>query len=326
MKALVIAGTGFAGGHLLRILEDNHPGIDLFATRRPGSPVADVDPMVMWFDCDVNDPENIRGVMERSMPDVVFHMAAKVTVENSWKQAEEILRTNVIGTRNVLESLVAVCPGASILVPGSAEVYGFVPLDKMPVKESQGRAPSNPYGLSKLYQEEMVVFYHRAFDVRAFTARPFHYTGPGQPASFVCSGIARQIAECEAGLRMEVLVGNLDAMRDFTDIRDVVTSYVTIVLKGKPGRPYNVCTGKARSIRSVLDTLRTMAKTRIEVRVDPAKMRKADVPLFSGNASRIRKEIGWSPGFRWEETLEDLLNHWREKTTEAQRSPGGGHS
>lgn len=312
-KILVTGATGFAGNHLLEMLTAA-PGDDkITATYFPGDPEPPPRPGVTWLPCNIKNPDSVRSSIARTRPTLVYHLAAVVTVKDAWTQATELTQTNVVGTQNLFEAVRIEVPEASILLPSSAEVYGKVPKERIPIREEEERHPMNPYGFSKYCQEEVAGLYRRVFGMRVFIIRPFHYTGPGQPSTFVCSSLARQIAECESGLRKEVLVGNLEAERDFTDIRDVVRVYALIAEAGEPGRPYNVCRGEARPVRAILNQLISKAKKEVPVRVDPTRMRTSDVSIFSGDPSRVKAETGWHPKHDWDDMLSEVLEYWRKE-------------
>jgi GDP-4-dehydro-6-deoxy-D-mannose reductase len=240
----------------------------------------------------------------------VYHCAGAAHVGRSWGNSEQPLAVNVRGTHHLIESMRESAPDARLLIPSSAMVYA--PADR-PLAESDPLVPSNPYGLSKLAQE--LAAFDNSSGPQAFVARPFNHFGPRQDAWFVASGFARRIADIEAGRWEPVLaVGNLDARRDLTDVRDVVRAYRLIVERGTPERPYNVCSGRAWSIRELLDMFLGRARVRIAVTVDPNRYRPNDVPLVLGDPTRLRDELGWTPRIPVEQTVEQLLEYWRSQS------------
>ena len=212
------------------------------------------------------------------------------------------------GTHHLLEALRLACVPSRIVVPSSAMVYRAA---DEPLTEDHPLVPESPYGLSKLAQELLA---RRAMSdgVEAVIARAFNHVGPRQNPSFVAPSLARQIAEIEVGRREpELTVGNLDARRDLTDVRDTVRAYVMLAERGRSGRPYNVCSGHAIAIRELLDRLVTRARVKIKVRVDHDRFRPNDVPLVVGDPGRIRSEVGWAPEIPIEQTLDEVLEYWR---------------
>jgi GDP-4-dehydro-6-deoxy-D-mannose reductase len=216
---------------------------------------------------------------------------------------------NVLGTHHVLEAVHAAGLECPVLVTGSALVYRP---SQNPIAEEDPLGPADPYGVSKLAQEMRAL---RATRTAVFLTRPFNHAGPRQAASYATSSFARQIAEIEAGRAAPVLrVGNLESRRDITDVRDTVRAYLAVVERGRPARPYNVCTGQAYRVRDLLDALLRLSTVPITVEVDPGLLRPSDTPVIAGDRSRITAETGWVPRIPIEETLGDLLNYWRHQT------------
>jgi GDP-4-dehydro-6-deoxy-D-mannose reductase len=245
----------------------------------------------------------------------VYHCAGAAHVGSSWDSIEATLAINVRGTHHLFEALRLAGVRARVVVPSSAMIYR---LAETPLAEDHPLKPASPYGLSKLAQELLAT---RAGEngIEAMIARSFNHMGARQHPSFAAAGFAQQIADIEAGRRdPEVVVGNLDARRDLTDVRDVVRAYRAIAERGRPDRPYNVCSGHAVRIRELLDMLLARARVPIRVRVDPARYRPNEVPVLLGNPERIRLELGWTPRIPLEQTLADLLDYWRGLDTGRQ--------
>jgi GDP-4-dehydro-6-deoxy-D-mannose reductase len=197
---------------------------------------------------------------------------------------------------------------------GSAEEYGPVRGEDLPLRETTPLRPASPYAVSKVAQSALAVLYGPAGGMRVVTTRTFHHTGPGRGEAFAESSFARQIAEIEAGRRAPVIrVGNLDAVRDFSDVRDVVRAYWLLLEKGAPGAVYNVCSGHGRSIRELLDILLACSSARVDVQIDPERLRPSDTPAQVGDPSRLLTATGWTPRIPIEQTLRDLLDDWRER-------------
>jgi GDP-4-dehydro-6-deoxy-D-mannose reductase len=238
----------------------------------------------------------------------VYHCAGAAHVGRAWDDTEPTFAVNVRGTHHLLEALRAAQLAIPVLIPSSAMIYQ--PAGE-PLTEEHPIGPPNPYGVSKLAQEMLGI--HAAADgVSVRVARAFNHVGPRQDPSFAASGFARQIAEIETGRRQpEIAVGNLQARREVTDVRDTVRAYRLLVERGQPVRPYNVCSGAAIAISEVLDRLVARARVPVRVRVDPARFRPNDNPVLVGDPRRIRDEIGWTPEIPLDRTLDDLLAYWR---------------
>lgn len=218
----------------------------------------------------------------------------------------------MIGTANLLEAVKKIVPNAKILIPGSAEEYGKVSEDKMPIKRDYPLNPINPYGISKKVQEEIGLYYFQTYGLNIYFTRTFHYTGPGQPLGFVCSDLAKQVADAENGKIKSIKVGNLKAKRDFTDIRDIVAAYWKVINKGQVGEVYNVCSGKSVSIKEILNKLIKLSKKDLSVEVDTNKLRPSDVPDFIGDNTKL-KNVGWRPKYSISDSLNALLEGWRDE-------------
>ncbi len=301
---IVTGATGFAGRHLLDRLTDV---ADLEAWHRPGGRPPDPARHVIWRAVDLTSRENIEDALGKSRPARLFHLAGAPNVAASWNNAETHLRVNALGTHYLLDAIRAHAPRCRTVIVTSAQIYRS---SASAIAEDHALRPSNPYGLSKLAQDDLA---RRAaadgLDVRI--ARPFNHIGPLQEPGFAISSFARHIARIERGLEPpELRVGNLDAERDITDVRDVVAAYERI-MDGPSGRVYNVCSGRSWRIGALLDRLLALSPAKIRVEIDPARFRPNDVPVITGDASRIRAELGWSPAIPLEDTLRDTLLWWR---------------
>ncbi len=310
-RTLVTGAAGFAGGYLLDLLTAD--GRPVTGWHRPGGHAPRAVVGVEWQGVNLLDREAVRAAIRALRPVAVYHCAGAAHVGQSWDTAAATLRVNVLGTHHLIEALRDEAPDARILVTSSALVYG--PSDAA-IDEQHVLMPGSPYGLSKLAQELVAV---GNSDVPpAYIARPFNHFGPRQDASFVSAAFARQVAEIEAGLRpAELSVGNLEARRDLTDVRDTVRAYQAILERGVPGRPYNVCSGTAVAVREVLDQLLSLARLPVRVVPDPARYRPNDTPLVLGDATRISQELGWTARIPLEQTLRDLLDYWRAQVRPA---------
>jgi GDP-4-dehydro-6-deoxy-D-mannose reductase len=307
---LVTGGTGFAGRHLIAHLLDGEPEIAAWGNPQ-GQPLpGDGDGRVRWSAVDVLDMTAMLRELDAVRPSAIYHCAGIADVHAAWSDTARPLRVNALGTARLLEAVRLARLDAPVLVTGSALVYRPSP---EPLTEDSPLGPSNPYGISKLAQEMVAA---RTDWCRVLLARPFNHAGPGQSSSYVTSSFARQIAEIEAGLREPVLhVGNLEARRDITDVRDTVRAYRLLVNRGRHARPYNVCSGRACRVGDLVELLTAKARTPIRVDVDPDRLRPSDNPIVVGSYARIEAETGWRPGIPIERTLGDLLDHWRRALT-----------
>lgn len=315
MKVLITGIEGFAGSHLAELLLEE--GWEVFGIKHPESTTENIiflADRVRISQIDINQHEQVNSEMEKIQPEAVIHLAAFSRVGLSWKSRTYTYRTNILATANLLEAAAELQSRPRLLMISSAEVYGPLPEDRMPIKEDYAMNPVNPYAVSKASVELMMnQFMNENSKLNWKIVRPFNHTGPRQTGGFVCSDFAQRVAQIEAGLaEPEIKVGNLEARRDFSDVRDIVRSYKLLV-ESDSRKTYNVCSGSAYSIRSILDMLLGMSKMKIKVSVDESKLRPIDTPVIIGDNSRIKTDLGWEPRIPFEKTLNDLLEYWREK-------------
>jgi GDP-4-dehydro-6-deoxy-D-mannose reductase len=305
---LVTGAAGFAGSHLVDLLAPSH---SVIAWRRPGSSPRENVPNIQWQEVDVLDRAAVARAIADKRPEDVYHCAGAAHVAQSWTDARETLAANVLGTHHVLDGLRCAHISARVLIPGSSYIYRQ---STHALTEDDPIGPASPYGLSKLAQEILGRRAPVEDNQKVFLTRSFNHIGPRQDPSYAAPGFARQIAMIEAGrLAPTIEVGNLDAARDLTDVRDTVRAYRGIVENGRPGVVYNVCSGKATKIKEVLDRLVAMSRVPVTIRVDKSRYRPNDNPLLLGDGSRLEKETGWMPAIPLDQTLADLLNYWRKR-------------
>lgn len=315
MRVLITGVTGFAGSHLAELLvaDGRFQVYGIHRTRSGLHNIRNVADRLQLLECDLRDPSSVERVLADVRPEWVFHLAAQSFVPSSWTAPYETMDTNVLGQLNLLEAVRKLRLSCRVQVACSSEEYGLVYRHEVPIREEQPLRPLSPYAVSKIAQDFLAYQYHRSYGVDVVRTRAFNHAGPRQGEPFVISNFAKQIAEMERGLRPPVLqVGNLDAQRDFTDVRDIVRAYVLALEHGAPGEVYNIASGETHIIRSVLESLVAMSRVRLEVRTDPARLRPSDVPILLGDASRFRACTGWKPEIPLEQTLRDTLDYWRQ--------------
>ncbi len=317
-KTCLITGvSGFVGGYLAKAALDEGGFACVHGTCfgdaenvMPGLPIE-------LHELDILDRAGAEALISTLKPAVILHLAALSSPALSFQKPELTFDINVKGALNVLEAVRAHAPEARVVLVGSSDQYGDTPLpENGAVLESLPFRPATPYAASKAAQDSLGRIYAKAYGLNIIMTRSFNHAGPRQGDAFVLSSFARQIADIEYGRAEPVLyVGNLDARRDFSDVRDVVRAYVALADRGAPGEAYNVGSGKAYEIRSLLGMLLSLSSARIEVRSDPARMRPSDTPLLVCDNAKLVAATGWKPEIAIEQTLEDILNYWRGKAS-----------
>jgi GDP-4-dehydro-6-deoxy-D-mannose reductase len=301
---LITGASGFAGGHLIEALP-----ADVRIVGWDRSLGATQDPRVTWRCVDLLDPRAVGEALAEAAPDEIYHLAGAAHVGQSFGAAEMTLATNVRGTHYLLDAVRQQRLASRILVTGSAMVY------RPSTEALDERSPIgtvNPYALSKLAQEQLALRAHDEDGLDTVVVRAFNHIGPRQHPSFFASSFARQIAEIEAGIKAPLMrVGNLEARRDLTDVRDTVRAYIALMAHGHSGAVYNVCTGVAGRVGDILDTLHALARVPIDIGTDPALLRPSDTPVVLGSHERLTRDTGWRPTIGLDTTLRDLLDAWR---------------
>lgn len=302
-RVLVTGAAGFVGQHLVAALRADDSDAVLTAWRRS--------------DVDLLDADAVTRAMAAVRPTRVYHCAGAASTANSWRTRATTLRTNVIGTEHLLDALQAHAPGARVLIPGSAFVYRPKPAA---LTEDDRLGPISPYGLSKLAQEMLARHVAAADGLDIVLTRSFTHIGPGQSTGYAASSFASRIARIETGGADPVLdVGALDARRDLLDVRDTVAAYRALMDRGRNGTVYNVCSGTAYPMQTVLDRLLALSDRTIGVRVDPARLRPSDYPLLLGDNARLAETTGWRPTVSLDDALARLLDDWRARVREPAR-------
>jgi len=311
VNILITGVTGFVGRHLVAHVRNEAPGAEIWGLVWEEDPAL-VPPEVRRVTGDLTLPSSLTRSLEHVWPDVVIHLAGATSVASSWQQPDRSFQVNAIGTLNLLEALRSLDIDPVVVVATSAEIYGAVDRAQQPIDERSPLCPISPYAASKAAQDLITAQYHRGFNLRTIRLRLFPHTGPGRPPQFAASAFARQIARIERGLEPPFLaVGNLEAIRDFTDVRDVARAYWTAAVRGRPGAAYNVGSGRGISIREILLLLLDLTEAEIETRVDPDRLRPADIECLVADTSSFEETTGWKPEIPIEQTLTDLLGWWR---------------
>lgn len=316
MRVLITGMTGFVGSHLAELLLAQE-GILLFGTQRWRSRTDYIEHLmerITLCDCDLRDASSVRKLITTSRPDRIFHLAAQSFVPMSWSAPSETTVTNVISQINLLEAVRECGVPARIHIAGSSDEYGLVHEDELPVRETNPLRPLSPYAVSKIAQDLLGYQYAQSFKMHIVRTRAFTHTGPRRGEVFASSNFAKQIALIEAGQQEPVIrVGNLDARRDYSDVRDIVRGYWLSLECGEPGEVYNLCSGIDRPIREILEILLQFSTQRVTLEVDRQRLRPSDIPVLRGDRTKFFKRSGWKTEIPLEKTLEDLLNFWREK-------------
>jgi len=314
MRILITGISGFTGSHLADyfLAQGKHEIFGTIKWRSNRENIRHIEEKINFVDCDIRDAFAMKTVLQTSKPDHIFHLAAQSYVPFSWRVPQETLQTNIIGELNLFECVRDLKMDPMIHIAGSSEEYGLVFPDELPIAEDNPLRPLSPYAVSKVAQDLLGFQYFKSYGMRIVRTRAFNHTGPRRAEVFVTSNFSKQLIEIERGKKKPVLrVGNLDAVRDFLDVRDVARAYALALEKGTPGEVYNIASGKGIKIRDLLNKLVSMSKIEIEIEQDPARLRPSDVELLTGSAEKFQTATGWRPEIPFDKTLEDLMDYWR---------------
>ncbi len=319
MKILITGISGFVGSHLaeycLTIPEAEVYGTIMFhhlgdEMRR----ISHIKDKIKLFECNLTSRIAVERVLQKVMPDKIFHLAAQSFVRVSWDSPEDTISNNIMSELNIFEACRSLGINPVIQIAGSSEEYGLILENEVPIKETNPLRPLSPYAVSKIGQEMLGYQYYKSYGLKTVLTRAFNHEGPGRGEHFVTSTFAKQIAQIEKGKQDPVVkVGNLNAQRDYTDARDMVKAYWLATEKCEFGKPYNICSSKAWKIEKVLEFLLSLSTIKdIKIEQDPERMRPSDVQILLGDYSEFNKATGWNPEISFEKTLEDTINYWRK--------------
>ncbi|KKP59689.1 MAG: hypothetical protein UR52_C0005G0013 [Candidatus Gottesmanbacteria bacterium GW2011_GWA1_34_13] len=313
-KALITGITGFVGSHMAELLINE--GIEVYGIQRWRSKTENIEHIkykIKVEEADLLDAHSLYTLIDKIKPDYIFHLAAQSYVQSSWASPTQTLEVNITGTAHLFEAVRKTNLPVTIQIACSSEEYGKVLPNEIPIKETNPLRPLSPYAVSKLAMDYLGYQYHESYGMKIIRTRGFNHTGPRRGEVFAESNFAKQIAEIEKDKREPVVyVGNLEAQRDYTDVRDMVRAYLLAVEKCVGGDVYNICSGTTWRISKVLEILLSYSKVKVEVKQDVSRMRPSDVAILLGDNSKFVKQTGWKLQVPFEKTLKDLLNYWRE--------------
>lgn len=310
-KALIIGAAGFVGNYLIDHIQKNCIwSIAVTKMEQETILCENVD----VYNLNILDKTAVEELLKSIRPDYIFHLAAQSSVALSWKNPDMTVDVNIKGTLYVLDAVRSLDYKPRVLLIGSGEEYGHVRPDEIPIVEDNVSRPGNLYAATKACQNMVGKIYADAYKMDIMSVRAFNHLGPNQAPLFAAADFCKQVAEIEAGKHEPILkVGNLNAIRDFTDVRDVVRAYVMLMEKGTAGETYNVGSGNAIKISDLLDRIISMSDAEIRVEVDPDKLRPVDVPIIEADVSKIYQCCGWKKEIPLETTLKETLEYWRSK-------------
>ena len=315
-RVLITGVTGFVGSYLAEYCLDK--GCLVFGTGRRRSPLTNIQSLVpnkrfKLLEMELDDSLSISSVIKTSRPDLIFHLAAQSYVPASFESPHYTLNTNILGTLTLLESLRQWSrPSTRMQIAGSSEEYGLVRENECPIVESQALRPLSPYGVSKVACDLLAAQYVHSYGMQIVRTRAFNHEGARRGREFVTSNFAYQAVRVAAGKQSELKVGNLDAVRDFSHVKDIVHGYWLALEKGEAGEVYNLCSGTKTTIGQIIDILSGTLGRELPFTIDRARLRPSDVPYLVGDSSKFRKQTGWEPRLTFDDAMSDLVTYWRE--------------
>ena len=309
MKKVLVTGVdGFVAGYLSDYLFKS--GYDVYGTTISETYKND---KIKIFKMNLLDAENVSDVIKNISPNMIFHLAGQSAVGVSWQNPVLTMDVNVNGTLNLLEAVRINNINSRILIIGSSDQYGIIKPENCPIKETQLQIPQTPYGISKKTQEEIGKLYVKAYKMNIIFVRAFNHIGARQGKNFVVPDFASKIVKIEKSAVPVLKVGNLDTLRDFTNVRDIVRGYLMLLERGKIGESYNIGSGNVIKIKDILKKLINLSSKKIKIEIDKEKFRPVDVPIVQCDNSKIKRDTGWSPEISIDETLKEVLEYWRGK-------------
>lgn len=313
MNILITGITGFSGSHLAEYLSKKRGKIygTVRGRCRQTGFIDHIKNKLTLLECDLTDPNAVISTINDAQPDAIYHLAAQSFVPTSWRSPQETLTTNVLGTLNILEAVRKSKFNPKILIAGSSEEYGLVKEGESPIKETNSLRPLSPYGVSKVAQDLLGFQYFQSYGLKVIRMRSFNLMGPRSGEKIFTASFAKQIAKIMDGETPEMKVGNLEAIRDLNDVRDIVRGYKMAVDKCNIGEVYNICSGDGHRVKEVLDILLEYSGMDILIHKDETLMRPSDVPILIGDSTKFREKTGWKQNFSLEQSLLDVLNYWR---------------
>ncbi len=311
MKILVTGAGGMMGAHLLDVLiEKKHTVLGIDFT--PTTNIEELNKKARYVECDIRDRNKLTNILHSFKPEIIFHLAAQSYPTVSWDRPEYTLETNILGTLNLFEAVKELKIDPIILNAGSSAIYGFVPQDEVPIKESRVLKPLHPYGMTKVAQEMIAYQYWENFKIKSITLRIFNTTGPKKVGD-VCADWTRQIVSIEKGLQKPILrVGNLEARRAITDVRDLIEAFLLAIEKCEYGQAYNVSGEKVYQMQEILDLLRELTPVQFEVFQDSSLIRPTDESIIYGDSTRFKQKTNWKQKIELKKTLQNMLEYWRK--------------
>jgi GDP-4-dehydro-6-deoxy-D-mannose reductase len=314
-KTLITGASGFVGSHLIDYLaqDEDQQLYGTYLLDKSLKSLEEYKDKIQFVKVDLRNESEIFDLIKKIQPDNIYHLAAFPSAADSFTSPNETVINNISCQINLFEAIRKNdLKNARILIVSSAEVYGNISKDDLPIDEKVSFNPANPYAVSKLTQDFLGKQYFLSYGLKTIIARPFNHIGPRQSPNFVVASFAQKITEMEKGKREPILpVGNLDVKRDFTDVRDVVRAYSLLMEKGISGEAYNVGSGVSYKISDILEKLLSLTKTKITIKVDQSLIRPIDVPDLICNSTKLNKLTGWTPEIPLDKTLEDTLDYWR---------------
>ncbi|MCH7952101.1 GDP-mannose 4,6-dehydratase [Patescibacteria group bacterium] len=314
MNILITGASGFVGTHFVRLYVKERKRVKLHCATYGGyGELARFIPEDQLYEIDLGDPERVKELVKKVAPTHIVHLAALAAVGESFTNPQKVLKNNILITANLFEAVRERARNTTVLLIGSADEYGLVEPSDVPINEEVPLRPTSPYAVSKVAVDYLGLQYFLSYKLKIIRLRPFNHIGEYQGVGFAVADFAKQIVEAERDRRKVVKVGNLTAIRDFTDVKDMVHAYELALEKCIPGEVYNIGSGKGIRMQDVLNMMLKKARREIRVEVDPKRYRPVDVESVIADASKFSKQTGWKPRIPLESTLERVLHYWRKK-------------